>query len=150
MNNSGDICIILSLTISIPAFRPARIWTGITPAYIQNLFGSIPKRIQQVIRLKGHLNKYQTVSNNLFQIKKFIYNSFPCPFDPLPVVSVNNAAIVTEYFLHVSVHVHSQCTFLFTFPVKRLNPPILLMFYRSMHWLSGRPQSLSLLSASTR
>ena len=81
----------------------------------------------------GHLKKYQTVSNKLFQIKKFIYNSFPCPFDHLPVVSVNNAAIVTEYFLHVSVHVHSQCTFLFTFPVKRLNPPILLMFYRSMH-----------------
>ena len=29
------------------------IWTGITPAYIQSMYGSIPKRIQQVIRLKG-------------------------------------------------------------------------------------------------
>ena len=25
------------------------IWTGITPTYIQSLYGSIPKRIQQVI-----------------------------------------------------------------------------------------------------
>ena len=25
-----------------------RIWTGITPAYIQSLYGSIPKKIQQV------------------------------------------------------------------------------------------------------
>ena len=31
-----------------------RIWTGFTPS----LYGSIPKRVQQVIRLKGHLTKY--------------------------------------------------------------------------------------------
>ena len=29
------------------------IWTGITPAYIHSMFGSIPKIIQQVILLKG-------------------------------------------------------------------------------------------------
>ena len=28
-----------------------RIWTGITPAYIQSLYGSISKRVQQVIQL---------------------------------------------------------------------------------------------------
>lgn len=35
-----------------------RIWTQITPAYIKSLYGSIPNRIQHVIRLKGHLTKY--------------------------------------------------------------------------------------------
>ena len=34
-----------------------RIWPVITPAYIQSLYGSIPKRFQQVIWLKGHLTK---------------------------------------------------------------------------------------------
>ena len=34
------------------------IWTSITPAYIQCLYKSIPKRILNVIKLKGHLTKY--------------------------------------------------------------------------------------------
>ena len=35
-----------------------RIWTTITPAYIQSLYRCIPRRIQHAIRLKGHLTKY--------------------------------------------------------------------------------------------
>lgn len=35
-----------------------QIWTQNTPAYIKSLYGSIPNRIQHVIRLKGHLTKY--------------------------------------------------------------------------------------------
>jgi len=34
------------------------IWTSITPAYIQCLYKSIPKRILNVIKLKGHRTKY--------------------------------------------------------------------------------------------
>lgn len=34
------------------------IWTEITPCYIQSLYNTIPKRILNVIRLKGHLTKY--------------------------------------------------------------------------------------------
>lgn len=34
------------------------IWTSITPDYVQNLYKSIPNRILNVIRLKGHLTKY--------------------------------------------------------------------------------------------
>lgn len=35
-----------------------RIWQEITPAYVQSLNKSIPRRIMQVIRFKGHLTKY--------------------------------------------------------------------------------------------
>jgi hypothetical protein len=35
-----------------------QIWMDITPQYVQNLYSSIPRRIMQVIRLKGHLTKY--------------------------------------------------------------------------------------------
>lgn len=35
-----------------------RIWTEIPPAYVQSLYMSIPRRIMQVIRFKGHLTKY--------------------------------------------------------------------------------------------
>ena len=34
------------------------IWTAITPQYVQSLYKSIPRRLQHVIRLKGHLTKY--------------------------------------------------------------------------------------------
>jgi transposase len=34
------------------------IWTSISPEHIQSLYKSIPRRILQVIRLKGHLTKY--------------------------------------------------------------------------------------------
>lgn len=34
------------------------IWFNITPQYVQSLYNSIPRRIMQVIRLKGHLSKY--------------------------------------------------------------------------------------------
>ena len=35
-----------------------RIWMDITPAYIQSLYKSLPKRILNVIRLKGYMTKY--------------------------------------------------------------------------------------------
>ena len=35
-----------------------RIWSDISPAYIQNLYNSISLRIMNVIRLKGQLSKY--------------------------------------------------------------------------------------------
>lgn len=35
-----------------------RIWTEIPPAYVQSLYLSIPRRLMQVIRFKGHLTKY--------------------------------------------------------------------------------------------
>ena len=31
-----------------------KIWIDITPQYVQSLYTSIPRRIMQVIRLKGH------------------------------------------------------------------------------------------------
>jgi hypothetical protein len=34
------------------------IWMAITPQYVQSLYRSIPRRLQHVIRLKGHLTKY--------------------------------------------------------------------------------------------
>lgn len=34
------------------------IWQDITQKYVRNLYQSIPRRILQVIRLKGHLYKY--------------------------------------------------------------------------------------------
>lgn len=34
------------------------IWMNITPAYVQSLYMSIPRRILNVIKLKGHLTKY--------------------------------------------------------------------------------------------
>lgn len=36
----------------------AQIWTAISPQYIQSLYNSIPRRLMNVIRLKGHLTKY--------------------------------------------------------------------------------------------
>ena len=35
-----------------------RIWQTIPLTYIRNLYDSIPRRILNVIRLKGHLTKY--------------------------------------------------------------------------------------------
>lgn len=35
-----------------------RVWTSITPQYVQSLYNTIPQRLQSVIRLKGHLSKY--------------------------------------------------------------------------------------------
>ena len=35
-----------------------RIWQDINLHYVRNLYNSVPRRIQQVIRLKGHLTKY--------------------------------------------------------------------------------------------
>ena len=35
-----------------------QIWQDINLNYVRNLYNSIPRRIQQVIRLKGHLTKY--------------------------------------------------------------------------------------------
>lgn len=35
-----------------------RVWTSITPQYVQSLYNTIPRRLQSVIRLKGHLTKY--------------------------------------------------------------------------------------------
>ena len=34
------------------------IWMRITPAYVQSLYKSLPHRVMQVIRFKGHLTKY--------------------------------------------------------------------------------------------
>ena len=40
-------------------FREIRdIWTEISPAYVQSLYKTIPRRLLSVIRLKGHLTKY--------------------------------------------------------------------------------------------
>jgi hypothetical protein len=35
-----------------------KIWVGLTPAYIQSLYNSIPRRIRSVIVAKGHITKY--------------------------------------------------------------------------------------------
>ena len=35
-----------------------KIWIDITPQNVQSLYSSIPTRIMQAIRLKGHLSKY--------------------------------------------------------------------------------------------
>lgn len=35
-----------------------QIWQDINLNYVRNLYESLPRRIQQVIRLKGHLTKY--------------------------------------------------------------------------------------------
>lgn len=35
-----------------------QIWQDININYVRNLYESVPRRIKQVIRLKGHLTKY--------------------------------------------------------------------------------------------
>lgn len=35
-----------------------QIWQDINLNYVRNLYESVPRRIKQVIRLKGHLTKY--------------------------------------------------------------------------------------------
>ena len=50
---------VLHIKTSDDLFREIqRIWQSIEPEYIQCLYRSIPRRIQNVIRLKGHLTKY--------------------------------------------------------------------------------------------
>ena len=51
--------LVLNIKTSEDLFREIlRIWQSIEPEYIQSLYKSIPRRIQNVIRLKGHLPKY--------------------------------------------------------------------------------------------
>ena len=50
---------VLNIKNSEDLFREIQqIWEDIEPRYIQSLYKSIPRRIQNVIRLKGHLTKY--------------------------------------------------------------------------------------------
>ena len=50
---------MLNIKTSEDLFREIlRIWQSIEPEYIQSFYKSVPRRIQNVIRLKGHLTKY--------------------------------------------------------------------------------------------
>ena len=58
-----------------------KIWVGLTPAYIQSLYNSIPRRIRSVIVAKGHITKYwkwQVCKINL----KNIFPIFPYAYIP--------------------------------------------------------------------
>lgn len=52
-------CRVYNLKSSQDLFEEIlRIWQSIDPAFIMSLYSTIPRRIKNVIRLKGHLTKY--------------------------------------------------------------------------------------------
>ena len=91
--------LVLNIKTSQDLFKEIlRTWQCIEPEYIQSLSKSIPKRIQNVIWLKGHLTKYW--GKNLFKSSYSVFVMSPWKADKFSEVS-NMAAIVMNTSVHL-------------------------------------------------
>ena len=87
------------------------IWIDITPQYVQSFYTSIPRRIMQVIRLKGHLTKDRVRLLQLFLCFVFVtFSSIVC--HGMQCWQLSRKSYIAfvrpwrhfyEYFLHDSV-----------------------------------------------